>query len=172
MGVGRRAASVGLLVGLVVLATPSVAAATVSISVPTTANLGSAPTGGGTLSAQLGAVTVSATGVLGLLLPSFTATVSSTSFATGGGSTAETIPAASIFYWSGPATATAGLQTPVPGQLTANLAQSLSSSPVTAFKSSGTVLSITTTWDPTIVVHIPAAVVAGTYVGTITQSAA
>ena len=144
---------------------------TVTVTVPGSADLGSGPTGAGTLSARLGTVTVTASGVLGLLLPSFTATVSATTFTTGTGQPAQTIPAASVFYWSGPVTASAGTQTAVPGQLTAPQAQALSS-PLTAFSSSGVALSITASWDPTIVVHIPAAVVAGTYTGTITHSAA
>lgn len=173
MRVGRQMALAGVLAGLIVVATPSVssAASTVSISVPTAASLGSAPTGAGTLTAQLGTVTVTATGILGLLLPSFTATVVGTSFTTGVGNSAETIPVGSVSYWSGPATSDVS-QTAVPGQLTASQAIALSATPQTAFSSSGLLATITTSWDPTIVVKIPAAVVAGTYTGTITESAA
>ncbi|HEX8770821.1 MAG TPA: hypothetical protein VF711_08645, partial [Acidimicrobiales bacterium] len=95
----------------------------------------------------------------------------STSFTTGAGAAAQTIPNSSVSYWSGPATATVGLQNTTPGQPTAATAQSLSASR-TAFSSSGLVLSISTVWDPTIVITIPSAAVAGTYTGTITHSVA
>jgi hypothetical protein len=162
---------VALLSGLSILVTPSVAGAEVSITVPGSVGLGSAATGTGMLSAQLGTVTVTARGVLGVVLPSFTATVSSTDFTTGVGTTAETVPKASVSYWSGPLTASTGAQTAVPGQLTALQALPMSA-PRIAFSSSGTVLTITTSWNPTIVVSIPPAAVAGTYTGTITHSVA
>ncbi len=116
----------------------------------------------------MGTVTVTASG---LVAPSFTATVSSSNFTTGTGTPAETVLRASISYWSGPATASSGAQTAVPGQLTALQAQALSA-PRTAFTSTGLVLSISTSWNPTIVVSIPAAAVAGSYTGTITHSVA
>jgi hypothetical protein len=65
----------------------------------------------------------------------------------------------------------AALQNASPGQLNAASAVNLSEERV-AFSSSGLALSITTTWDPTIVIAIPAAAVAGTYSGTITHSVA
>jgi hypothetical protein len=183
----RRLGAVASLSALIIVSAPALSAAaklptapsrvgrlllgngaTLGITVPATVNLGAAPTGAGTLSAQMGTITVTASG---LVAPTFTATVSTTTFTTGTGQPAQTVPAASIFYWSGPVTASTGLQTAVPGQLTALQAQALSS-PLTAFSSSGAVLTITTSWDPTIVVHIPAAVVAGTYTGTITHSVA
>jgi len=163
-------AIVAALSASIILATPSVAGADVAITVPAVVNLGAAPTGAGKLSAQLGTVKVTATGVVGLLA-SFTATVSSTNFSTGTGTTAETVPKTSVSYWSGPMTASSGDQAAVPGQLTALQALSLSG-PRTAFASSGTVLTITASWNPTIVVSIPAAAVAGSYTGTITHSVA
>lgn len=164
----RRVLLVGVLSGLVVMATPAVAGAALSITVPPPVNLGSVPTGTTSRSAQLGTVKVSASG---LVLPNFTATVSSTSFVTGGGTAAETISRSSVSYWSGPVTTSTGLQTAVPGQLTALQAQALSVSR-TAFRSDGLVLSITTSWNPTIVITIPPAAVAGTYTATITHSVA
>ncbi len=153
------------------LGTTRVAEASVSITVPASVNLGTSPTGAGTLTAQLGTIQVTAVGVAGVLLPSFTAMVSSTTFTTGGKTASETIGKTSVAYWSGPVTASSGLQTAVPGQATALLKQDLSISR-TAFSSSGTVLTITTSWNPTIVITIPAAAVAGTYTGTITHSVA
>jgi hypothetical protein len=158
------------IAALFILATPALAHGSVAITVPSAVNLGSVPSGTSSLSHQLGTVTVTATGVV-LLLPSFTAAVSSSSFTTGAGGPSQTIAASSISYWSGPATATTGAQTPVPGQVDAAHSQNLSPSR-TAFSSSGLVLSISTSWNPTIVVDIPAAAVAGTYTGTITHSVA
>src|SRR5687768_12986772 len=125
-----------------VLTTPSLAHAALSITAPTSVSLGAAATGTSSISYQLGTVRVSASG---LVLPSFTATVSTTTFTTGSATANETIGKASVWYWSGPATATTGAQTPVPGQATALNAQSLST-PRTAFRSNGLVLSIPTSW--------------------------
>lgn len=167
MKVGRYIGAVGVIT-LVVLTAPSSAQAALAITVPSSANLGSVPSGTSSFSQHLGTITVTASG---LVLPSFTASVSSTSFTTGGGGPGLTIANSSISYWSGPATGTLGLQNTTPGQPTAANAQTLSA-PRTAFSSSGLVLSITTVWDPTIVVAIPPAAVAGTYSGTITHSVA
>lgn len=174
MSARMRLTIVGVLSSMALLARPAVVEASVAITVPATVNLGSGPTGAGTRSAQLDTVQVTATGILNVLLPSFTATVSSTTFTTGAGTAAQTVPKASISYWSGPVTASTGSQTAVPGQLTSLLAQDLSV-PRTAFASSGSVLTvttITTSWKPTLVVAIPAAAVAGTYTATITHSVA
>ena len=152
----------------VVCATPSVAAATLSITVPSAANLGSAATGTATRTAQLGTVTVSSSGVVGA---SFIATVSSTNFTTGSASANETITRSSIAYWSGPATANNGLASFVPGQLTAVQAVTLSSAR-TAFSGTGLLASFSVSWNPTLVVSIPSAAVAGAYTGTITHSVA
>lgn len=165
----RRLATVASLATLIVLATPSVAGA-LAITVPSAVDLGAVPSGSATFSARLGTVTATASGTL-LLLPSFVATVSATNFTTGTRTAAETIPKASISYWSGPVTASSGSQTAVPGQLTALHAQPLSQ-PRTAFSSKGLVLSISTSWNPTIVINIPPAAVSGAYTGTITHSVA
>ena len=169
MGIGRRIGAVVGIAAIAVLATPAPASA-VAITVPSSADLGSVPSGTTSFSARLGTVTATDSGTL-LLLPSFTASVTATNFTTGAGSAAETIPKASISYWSGPVTASTGSQTAVPGQLTALQAVTLSQSR-TAFSSSGLVLEITTSWNPTIVINIPAAAIAGTYTATITHSVA
>jgi hypothetical protein len=162
---------IGAVVGIsafVVLTTPALAHAALSISVPSSAPFGSVASGTTSISHQLGAVTVTASG---LVAPSFTATVSTATFTTGAGGASETIPTTSISYWSGPATASTGLQNSTAGQVDANHAAILSTS-VTAFGSVGLALNITTTWNPTIVIAIPAAAVAGLYSGTITHSVA
>ena len=153
-------------VAVIVVAGPANAA--VSISAPTSATLGSAATGSSTLSAQLGTITVTATGVVA---PSFVSTVSASNFTTGSQTANETVAKSAISYWSGPATSTSGLATTTPGQLTAAQAVSLSMSR-TAFSGTGLLLSISASWNPTIVVNVPATAVAGTYSGTITHSVA
>jgi hypothetical protein len=91
-----------------------------SITVPGSANLGSAALGG-TISGHLGTVTVDASGV-----NSWTATASATDFTSGGGSPAQTIPKSNVSQWSGPVTAQTGSGTATPGQATAAQAQNLS----------------------------------------------
>lgn len=143
----------------------------VAISAPTSSNLGSASTESGHISAKLGTVTVTGSGS-GLIAPSFTATVSASSFVTGSGSSHETIPPGSVRYWSGPATAVSGLLgTGSPGQTTAAEAVDLAAAR-TAFAGSGSALSISVSWNPTVTVNIPSSAVAGVYTGTITHSAA
>lgn len=159
-------AGAGGLAGLVLL-TASPAGA-IAITVPASATLPNAVTGTPTLSAHLGTVTVTAGG---LVAPGFTATVSATVFKTGAGSANETIEKSSISYWSGPATSSSGLSSTQPGQLTALVAQDLSVARP-AFSGTGLLLSISASWNPTIVVTLPSAVIAGTYSGTITHSAA
>jgi hypothetical protein len=156
-----------VLAGLGVLVLPTTAEA-LAITVPSSVSLGTVASGTTSRFAQMGTITASDSG---LIAPSFTVQVSSTSFTTGAGTAALTIPKASISYWSGPLTDFVGLQTAVPGQLMANLAQPLSGT-VVAFRSTGIALSISSSWNPTIIINIPPAAVAGTYTGTITHSVA
>lgn len=167
----RRAliGAAGLAVVLSVGLTASPAGAAVAITAPSSKNLGSVATGTSTLSAQLGSVVVTASG---LVAPSFVASVSGTVFTTGAGGANQIIAKTSILYWSGPATATVGLLgNATPGQASAANAVNLSIQR-TAMSGTGLLLSISTTWNPTIVINIPAAAVAGTYSGTITHSVA
>ncbi|MEV7180320.1 hypothetical protein [Kitasatospora sp. NPDC093679] len=140
---------------------------TLSITLPTTASLGSAAPGG-TLSAGLGQVTI--TDQRGLANSTWTATVSATNFTTGTGAPAQTITTANVSYWSGQATNVNGTVIVTPGQSDATGKQALSSSR-TAFSSTGNGNS-SASWTPTAVVTIPAAAVAGTYTGTVTHSVA
>ena len=168
MRVARRIATATGIAAIVAMSTASVAHAALAISVPSSADLGSVPSGTTSHSRQLGTITVTASG---LVAPSFTAMVSATSFTTAGGGVGRAVTTTSISYWSGPATSTVGLQNTSPGQATAAGAQDLSVSR-TAFSSTGLALSITTRWNPTIVITIPAEAVAGTYSGTLTHSVA
>lgn len=145
------------------------AAGGLGVSAPATADLGSAATNDGTLSAQLGSVTV--TDDRGLLTGSWTATAVAGDFTTGTASADETIPAANVQYWSGAATGTSGTAVFVPGQLTALNAVVVDAAK-TAFAATGTVGNNSASWNPTIVVTIPADAVVGDYSGTITHSVA
>jgi hypothetical protein len=147
----------------------TVDAGALSISSPgTTVALGhGAP--GATISAQLGNVVV--TDGRGLLTAAWTSTVTSTSFTTGGGTTPETITNAIVSYWSGLASATSGVGVFTPGQLTALLAVPLSASK-TAYTLTLGVGNNSVTWNPTVIVAVPTAAVAGVYSGTITHSVA
>jgi hypothetical protein len=149
-------------------ATFTVTAGALSITVPASVNLGSGAAST-SLTGPMGPVTV--TDARGALTATWTTTVSSTDFTTGGGTPAETIPKASVSYWSGPATATTGIGVFTPGQLTAILAQSLSV-PRTAFTLTLGVGNNSATWNPTLIVAIPASAVAGLYTGTVTHSVA
>lgn len=144
-----------------------------SISVPSSAALGTgAPAG--RLSATVGPVTVTTTGIVGSS-EAWTATVSATAFTTGGGSAPETIPLSAVTYWSGPATSSSGVALTAcsPGQLSAPQAVDLST-PRTAYSCTGVSLLAGTslTWNPTLTVTPGASALAGPYHAVITQSVA
>ena len=144
-------------------ATFTLSGGSLSITQPSTAALGTAATGALTLSGSLGSVSVS--DGRGLLTATWTATVASTSFTTGGGTTYETVAGSSIAYGAGTATATSGVGAFTPGVLT-------------GMGTSGTAGSWTGTgnnsasWNPTITFTLSPSQVAGTYSGTITHSVA
>ncbi len=142
-------------------------ALTLDITVPTSASLGTAGPGG-SISAHMGTVTVDDGR---LVLANWTATASATNFTTGGGTTPETITKSRVSYWSGPVTASVGIGTRVPGQLTALNAVPLTN-PVTAFSLQALILGTSTSWNPTLVVAVPSAAVTGVYTGTVTHSVA
>lgn len=140
-----------------------------SITVPaSTVTLGTAAPGG-TITSQLGAVQV--TDLRALLTAAWGATVTSTSFTTGGGTPAETVPNTAVAYWSGIATATTGTATFTPGEAAANNAVALGASQP-AYSASAGVGDNSATWNPTLIVSVPAQAVAGTYSGTVTHSVA
>ncbi|GAA2702736.1 hypothetical protein GCM10010429_07990 [Micromonospora olivasterospora] len=146
----------------------TVSTANLDISVPASVNLG-ANFSGSTDSGQLGNVTV--TDSRAALSATWVTTVSSTSFTTGGGTGPETILPNLVSYWSGPAVATTGTGTFVPGQPTAGSAVTLNV-PRTAFSKTSGSGNNTATWNPTLIVTIPAGAVGGTYTGVITHSVA
>lgn len=177
--VRKWTALVGAVFGVLVLALParaadttttfSLAGGSLAISAPASKDLGSGSTGAGTLSAQLGTVTV--TDGRGALVGTWTASVSSTDFTTGGATADETIAKGQVTYWSGAATASSGTAVFTAGQLLAANAQALSVAR-TAFSASVIVGNNSASWNPTVTVNVPAAAVAGTYTGTITHSVA
>jgi hypothetical protein len=131
-----------------------------TMTAPTSAFLGSgAP--GTVISGALGTVTV--TDDRALLAASWTATASSTSFTTGGGTGPESIPATDATYTPG-AVSTTGTITTVASTIT------LSATPQTVVAGSAGNGDNTASWDPTIAVSVPAAAVNGTYTGVLTQS--
>jgi hypothetical protein len=161
-----RLGTVSAFVALAVLGVPGVAHASLSMTVPGSKTFPSVATGASSTSAQLGTVTITASGPN----TTFTATVATTTFTTGGGSASETIAKANLSYWSGTATGTTGIVVPTPGQATAILAVTLSSAR-TAFTATGTP-TFSVSWNPTVTITIPSSAVAGTYTGTITHSVA
>jgi hypothetical protein len=163
----RRLGFVAVGAVTVILLAPTAAGA-LAVTVPASANLGSVPTGTSSLTAHLGTITATNSGIVA---PNVSAQVSCTAFKTGAGTANQTIPCSAISYWSGPATASSGLSSNTPGQPTAAQAVVLSTTR-TAFSATGLALSISVSWNPTIIVNIPAAAVAGTYSGTITHSVA
>ncbi len=78
-----------------------------------------------------------------------------------------------LSYWSGPSTAQTGAGSRTPGQSTAAEAAPLSTT-VTAFRGSkGPIVAATSTsWQPTLVISIPASALPGAYSCTITHSVA
>jgi len=133
----------------------TVSGGALGISAPTSAGLGTGAAAG-TLTAQLGAVT--ATDTRGALGAGWTAAAASTVFASSVTGAASITTAT---YSSGLATGTTGTAVFLQGQTTTPAA--LSSTAVTAYSASATVGNNSATWNPTIVVSIPAQAIAGTY---------
>jgi hypothetical protein len=138
----------------------AVTSGALTMTAPTAAALGSgAP--GGSISSQLGTVTV--TDNRALASASWTATVASTTFTTGTGTGAETIPVADAFYDPGAITTT-GLITVTPtGVVLSNTPQAVVAGTAGAGNNSAS-------WNPRIVMTVPTTAVSGSYTGTITHS--
>ncbi len=142
----------------------TISTGTLSISVPATASLGTVASGSAHVSALLGDVQV--TDLRAGLSGTWTTTVSSTSFVTGTGTPAETVPNTDVNYDPGQVVESSGTGTFTPGA-PGNLG-----SPITAFSATSEVGDTVVTWDPQITITLPAAAVNGTYTGTITHSVA
>jgi hypothetical protein len=146
----------------------SITSGALSVTAPSSVALSDVAPGGNATGA-LGPVSVA--DARASLTGAWTASVVSSAFTTGGGTTAETIPATAVTYWSGLATSTSGLGVFVPGQLTALNAVAINA-PQTAFSRALSVGNSTAAWSPTVTVAVPATAVVGTYTGTITHSIA
>ncbi|MEU0885867.1 hypothetical protein ABZ345_45450 [Lentzea sp. NPDC005914] len=145
----------------------TVTAGALEISAPTTSDLGTGGPGG-PITDQLGNVVV--TDARAELAPTWAATVASTDFTTGGATASETIAKALVDYWSGPAVSTSGSGTTfVPGQVAAGNKVTLAASRP-AFALTAGVGNNSATWNPTLIVNVPAAAVTGEYSGTVTHS--
>jgi hypothetical protein len=146
-----------------------ITAGSLDITTPATADLGDVAAGAASVSGQLGPVTV--TDTRGALNASWVATVSSTTFTTGAGTPAETIPPSEVNYSAGAATSTTGDGTFAPGVPGAGGGPDLTD-PRTAFTHTGGTGNNSATWNPTITINLLPSAVAGTYTGTITHSVA
>jgi hypothetical protein len=136
----------------------TVTSGALTLSVPAAANLGSgAP--GTTIAAPIGPCTV--TDARALASASWTVTAAQTDFSNG----TQIIPAGDDTYTVGTVTTT-GTITVTPTNIT------LSNSAQTVLTGSAGVGDNTASWNPTLAVSVPAAAVAGTYNGTLTQSVA
>jgi hypothetical protein len=143
-----------------------VSGGTLDITVPATATIGTgAP--GTTITGQLGTVTVIDT--RGADPASWSASVTSTDFTTGGGGAGHVVLATSVDYASGPSTATTGDGTFTPSGAAAALNNT---TPLVAFTHTGGTGNNSAAWNPTLNIHAPLASVAGTYTGTVTHSVA
>ncbi|MFE3329885.1 hypothetical protein [Streptomyces sp. NPDC059176] len=146
-------------------ATVPLAAGTLSITAPAAADVGVA-TPGATLQVRFTAVQV--TDGRGLAPAVWTASVTTNHF-TDPQNSSRRINRNAASYWSGPATATTGVGTFTPGQLTRAQQVNLATTR-TAFKLTGGQGNTTARWSPTLVVKIPADALSGRYVGVISHS--
>jgi uncharacterized repeat protein (TIGR01451 family) len=137
---------------------------TLAITVPSSASLGTIPSGTAAISGHLGTVTV--TDNRGSNSALWTASVTSTSFTTGTGGTNRIVTNDNITYASGSATSTSGTGTFVP-QSGAPL-----STPRIAARWTAGVGNNRASWNPTLTLALSPRLVAGTYTGTITHSVA
>jgi hypothetical protein len=164
----RRLGAIGAALSVLLLGFAPASQASVSVVAPANANLGSASTGTATLTAHLGLVVASGSGLLGV---DVTANVVCSDFKTGSGTAAETVSKTNVFYWSGPATATGLLSSVASGQPTSADQVSCATSQQAFWAGAPlTLLTAMVTWNPTIVIHLPAGAVQGTYTGTVTHT--
>ncbi|WP_345636969.1 putative Ig domain-containing protein [Rugosimonospora acidiphila] len=133
-----------------------------SITVPATADLGTAGVPDGSVTGQLGVVTV--TDDRGPGSGNWIATVSTTDFTTGAGTAPLTIPHNNVGYASGPALTTTGT-----GTFFAQPGAILSSAQVAA-RWSGANAANSAAWNPSLTVTLPPQTIAGTYTAVVTIS--
>ena len=144
-----------------------------SLTAPTTVNLGSgAP--GTTITGPLGGgaagPSVVVTDDRALLTASWIATASASSWTTGSATPAETIPVTDVGYSVGPITTTGTITATPTNRPAGTVAGDLSGSPQAVVTGTAGVGDNTAGWDPAISVAVPAFAVGGIYTGTLTQS--
>ena len=145
----------------------TVTTGTLTITAPATVPLGSgAP--GTTISGLVGPVTV--TDNRALLTAAWTATASATSWTTGGGSPAETIPVTDVGYVVGGITTTGTITTAATDRPAGTAAGDFSGTAQTVVAGTAGVGDNTATWNPALSVAVPPFVVGGAYTGTLTHS--
>lgn len=138
----------------------TVTSGALSMTAPAASDLGSGVPGS-TISSDLGQVTV--TDARALLNAAWTATASATSFTTGTGTPNETITAAHVNYNPGQITTT--------GTIAATGTEvTLSGAPQTVVAGTAGSGNNSASWDPGLVVSVPASNAGGIYTGTLTQS--
>jgi len=135
-----------------------------TVATPDSASLGAVTVAAPTISSALGVVTVN--DLHAVLNGSWTASVVSTAFTTGAGTTNEVIAASSVNYIPGSAVITSG--TAVFSQGPGGALDAAE----TAFSASNAIGANSARWNPNVTVSLPSSVVAGTYPGTITHSVA
>ena len=142
-------------------------AGTLQISAPISANLSSATpvAPGGQVVGSLGVVRV--TDLRSVANGSWTASVSSSDYTTGGDTPAETIPATDLAY---DPTATLAKVSGTIHVLSSHNVAALSSTPAATVEASGVDGDNQVTWNPVITVSVPGTAVSGIYAGTITHS--
>jgi hypothetical protein len=142
----------------------------IGITAPTTTAALSDPSIGGTATGSLGVVEV--TDNQGLDGGSWNATASTTTFTTGDGDAAETIPITDVGYDPGAVgdMTITGTVTVTPTDVT--IAGGGLTGDVTVVAASDIVGNDTVSWNPVITVLVPSTNVSGAYAGTITNSLA
>ena len=138
-----------------------VMAGALSMTAPTSADLGSAVPGA-SASASLGTVQVTDNRGFGA---DWTATVSATRFATGTGTPAEAIPVSDASY-----NITALSQATGPATFTPVTVTQLSTAAKPVVSATNVTGNTTATWDPVIAVTVPPSAIGGPYTATITHS--
>ena len=121
-----------------------------------------------TIEGQLGTVQVIDTRAA--LAPTWTSSVSSTDFTTGGATPAETITAVNVRYWTGASTGQTGSGVAFSGGQPNAAASVTLDTPQNLWVLTAGVGNNTKSWNPTLRVAPPAAAVAGAYTGTVTHS--
>jgi hypothetical protein len=142
----------------------SLTSGALSVSAPASGSLSSVASGASSISANLGAVTV--TDARGALAGIWSASAASTDFVTGTATADETIGKARVTYLAPVPTIVSGTVVPVTGGLK-TLDQSR-----TVVTAASIIGNNVVSWNPTVAISLPAQAVAGTYTGTITHSIA